>query len=61
MEPKELEGIWVCASDSDPGHRAPNPATLQESAGPGAAGLTHLPEAGLRSKSSVRGPSCLCL
>lgn len=51
MEPKALEGIWVCASGSDPGRRTgplgtepevflcrtPHLETLQESAGPGAA------------------------
>lgn len=59
MEPKALKGIWVCASGSDPGRRrglpgtepeialpcAPHLATLQESAGPGGAWLTHLPRA----------------
>ncbi|TEA31509.1 hypothetical protein DBR06_SOUSAS9110027, partial [Sousa chinensis] len=51
MEPKTLEGIWVCAPSSDPGRRrgpfgtkpevslfrTPHLATLQQSAGPGAA------------------------
>lgn len=60
MEPKALEGIWACASGSDPGRRrgplgtepeiflprTPHLATLQESAGPGAVWLTHLPRAG---------------
>ena len=75
MEPKALEGIWVCASSSDPGRRRgqlgkepkiflprnPHLATLQESAGSGASWLTHLPRAELPSEASRRGPSCLCL
>lgn len=59
MEPKELEGIWACASGPDPARlggplgaepdvyppRTSHPATLQESAGPDAARLTLLPQA----------------
>lgn len=75
MEPKTLEGIWVCAPSSDPGRRrgpfgtepevslfrTPHLATLQQSAGPGAAWLTHLPGAELPRKASWREPSRPCL
>lgn len=71
MEPKALEGIWVCASGADPARqrgplgtepevflsRTPHLETLQESAGPGAAWLTHLPRARLSRKASWRGPT----
>lgn len=69
MEPKELEGIGIRASGSDPGRRrgllgtepetvlpfAPHLATLQEPAGPGAAWLTHLPRAACQQRLRGEG------
>lgn len=71
METKALEGIWVCASSSDPRRRrgpfgtkpevslfrTPHLATLQEYTGPEAAWLTRLPGDGLLRKASWREPS----
>lgn len=75
MEPKALEGIWVCAPSSDPGAEggrlARSPRSLfstpltsrhfRNLRGPEAAWLTHLPGAELPRKASWREPSGPCL
>lgn len=71
MEPKALEGIWVCAPSSDRGAEggrlARSPRSLfsapltsrpfRNLRGPEAAWLTHLPGAELPRKASWREPS----